>query len=706
MSKFNSLVHDNLVEYVEASSTITPFKKKQDKQITQIENLFIKNVLNKINKQSSLAIRKYIDRIKQKDKDVLKQIDNDAGFNFNLNLIGELEALQNRGFKLGVQKGLLELRSQFSSDLDLASFAKVNESNLVDDPDEGTLSSKATELPRRISKTNDNIDIVSTGETVESIRYYDITEKLKTTENLDKYTNNLFYESKDFRDEYLQKRNLNIAQNFTNKYKENIKKQIGDYIDKGNDITREKDLVEILTGQRIKLPTTATPTQLENRKTQGLTKEVINDPQAYQDLYKGDLYKFSPNARIERIAKTELPVAYNLGSLNVFLDYGYDTFRIDNDDLVDNCVLCVSLQVKTRDPNNYITLTDLASINYNPGSTNFYGIDFRNIDTKKKWNESPNSSQRILAPVFHPNCYCRIVPVKKQSKKKLDEKKEQRLNAAKNKNLLNNTVNIVSKISTAVTVHNAVANTLDEIALQQELKEEENKKNLYKALIAGTSILSMGAMYFYFYKNYLKTLDDNISKQVATTFVQEGISPIEKTQMMTEIQQAIEPIPQNILNQTEETLNSLGAKKPTTQYAPNISYNERLKEFNSLQKQLDQVLKGDVSRLSKQVNDLEANRTNYTADEFDILKNNIKNNIEVVLAKVDRLDEVVLDLYEELYLNPNATKRNQLQSKYNKYSTTIEKSIRDKINKLLDKVTNTYRFGAALYNIVEFRKYK
>lgn len=731
MSKFNSLINNNLINYVkQTNSGISSFKKSsstRETQITKIENLFIKNVLDKINKQSSLAIKKYLDKIKKKDKDVLKQIDNDAGFNFNLNLMGELELLQKRGYILGATRGLQELRSQFSNELDLASFAKVYDSNL--ERDDGTLSNTATNLPIRIAKTNDNLDIVSTRDTIENIRYYDVVEKLKTTDNLNKYTNNLFYESREFRDEYLQKRNLNIAQNFTNKYKENIKKQIGDYIDKGTDITREKDLVEILTGQRIKLSPTATQTQIRNRQTQGLTKEVIEDPQAYQDAIQGDLYKFSPNARVERIAKTELPVAYNLGSLNVFLDYGYDTFRIDNDDLVDNCVLCVSLQVKTRDPNNYITLADLASINYNPGSTNFYGIDFRSINTNKRWNELPNNSQRLMAPVFHPNCYCRIIPVKKQSKKKLEENKKQLSNLNKNKSLLGTSLSIANKITTAVTVHNAVVNTLDEISLQQKLKEEENKKNLYKAIIAGTSILSMGAMYFYFYKNYLRTLDENISKQLANTFVQETISPIEKSELAVQIQETISPIPTTILNKTKETLENLNATRKTIQeiesskvqsqlipnktrqqllsnYKPTTK--ENLDEFNSLYKQIDQVLKGDLSRVSKQVNDLVANRLTYTPDEFDNLKKNIKKNIDLLLDKTLSLGKKIESLFNILFNNPNISgqKKRQLSTKYIKYRNTINNSVVNKINKLFDKLNYTYNFKTKLYNIVEFKKYE
>jgi len=406
---------------------------------SRLEDYFVTNTTKQLNAIYERFLTTNINKLKKKDKTLLKEI---PKLHTNYELINNLNFLWNEGFNT----------NNFNNN-DLIFFTKQTKENIGKN--------------KKLTKTLKVEDI----KIAKNIRKRDIEEKRKTLA----VTNSSIITS-DFGNIYLQERNKEVAKNFNKVYQEKIFSSIDTYFKDRLSIAREKNLIH----------------HLSFNKLSDLTNEGRND---YNDDYNraADLYglkrssnatydslKFSPKERIRRIAKTELSAAYNLARYKELVDQGFVEFQIKNNNSRNECVLCVSKI------NEIITLNQIE--NLDKGFT-----DFRGIDTRKDKNAYEN--RNLIFPIFHPNCGCYLIGKSKEEK---EDKKEKNKNKALNK--LKQVGRIANKISTANTVFRFVsglANTY--IGLQQEKKQQQDDA-LLKVIIAGGSIMSISMMYYYFTK--------------------------------------------------------------------------------------------------------------------------------------------------------------------------------------------------------------
>lgn len=439
---------------------------------SKLEDYFTNNTTKAINAVYESFLNRNINKLKNKDKSVLKEINK---INVNYLLVDNLNFLWNSGFNTNT--------NDFSTNV-LTTFANINRDNL----------NKNKKLTKTIKKEDRKV--------ARDIRKRDIEEKRKTLRILkqDIITS-------DFGNTYLQERNKEIARNFTNTYQEKIFSSINNYFNQRLSITREKNLINHLSFKRL------SDLSAEEKA------EYINEYNKLADIYglkveslgTYDSLKFNPKERIRRIAKTELSAAYNLARYDELVNQGYVEFQVKNTGSPD-CRLCQSKH------NEIITLAQITSINR--GFT-----DFRGIDTRKDKNAPEN--RNLIFPPFHSNCRDSLVGVEK-TRTTPEEAKTSILSN------LNKASNIYNKISTAASIVNLGASLGNKFLGLQSSKKQKQDDNLLKLIIAGGSIMSMSMMYYFFTQTQLGTqaiqnIGDKLADKASDLLLEGSVKVIEST---------------------------------------------------------------------------------------------------------------------------------------------------------------------------------
>lgn len=615
---------------------------------SKLEDYFTNTTTKAVNAVYENFLIKNINKLKNKDKSVLKEI---SKINVNYILIDNLNYLWNSGFNTNT--------NDFSSNV-LTEFKLTDKEKIT----------KNTKLTKTLNKEDIKI--------ARDIRKTDIAEKRKTLKILkqDVITS-------DFGQTYLQERNKEIAKNFTNTYKEKIFSGINNYFDQKLSITREKNLINHLSFKRL--------SDLSKEEK----AEYINEYDRLQEIYglktqslaTYDSLKFNPKERIRRIAKTELSAAYNLARYNELVNQGYIEFQVKNSGSP-NCRLCDSKH------NDIITINQITAIN--KGFT-----DFKGIDTRKDKNAYEN--RNLIFPPFHSSCRDYLIGVEK-TKTTPEEAKTSLIEQ------LNNTKNLYKKVTAASSIVSLGSNLAGKFLALQQAKKDKEEENLLKMIIAGGSIMSMSMMYYFYTSTQLgnKVISDvgtKIATKASELVTETSKKVIDKTTdiVKDELREAVlnkDYIQTNLAETafkppTNETLSQYLTKRQreiiNNQLSSDIQKYITKSDLEELLKKviinaenitnLRDLGKGDLQQLK--LSELEVllnsllinNKTNNKKKLIDIIYN--KTDVKQVVAKIPlniKEPDYVLIQNTETKLLTTSTKLERLGTNITKLNNEVKKN--------------------------------
>lgn len=535
---------------------------------------FTTQVTNTLDSYYNNWIKLNINKIKSKDKKVLKELQDNIIFKQSI-----IKTISN-GLDILWSNEFNKSYNQFSALED-----SISEFKLIPE-----VIRSATKLSKQLKKTDIGV--------ARKIRSRDISEKLRTARILK--TTNITDQYNLFANEYITRRNKEVARNFTDTYTNKIFQSVSTYLNSNLNITREKNLIHHLSFRQIQ--------QLTPEERRLYTEELsnydlksiygLNSPETYDNL------KFSPKQRIQRIALTEINAAYNLGRFAALVDEGFTEFIWKTNSRTKQCVLCESLN------GTLIRLEDLVNIGY---------TDFRGVNTRR--DKSFPGNEKILFSPAHPSCDCFIIGNPKQTK---EDRAGGALVTATTQQLLQQVYGTIGAVSGATSAYNTsrgLYNRLTRYSQQQVAKEEEKQKNNKLALLLTTAgVLSIPALYLLWL-----TQKDTILDKIDDFIIDKTVDVI------TNVGNNLQQLAEDKLFQQDSIYNT-GIKVDPTNTVSEYLNNNNILNISLVQSINNLVNKSQLTKLITNLNDI-SELTNLARNSNELaLYNELQQQLQLLVS--------------------------------------------------------------------------